>query len=59
MSAFRMFSVSFGVMEFCMRSMLLKALECAVMCTIMVLAWVCRWFLSVSIAMARWLRKSL
>ena len=59
MSVFRVFSVSFGVMEFCMRSLLLKALECAIMCTIVMLVWACRRLLFVSLAKARWLKRSL
>ena len=53
-----MFGGGFGVLEFCVRAMVIKALEVAVVCCVVCLVWVGKRLLGISLAMARWVRRN-
>lgn len=53
-----MFGSGFGILEFCVRAMVIKALEVAVLCCIICLIWVGKRLLVVSLAMAGCFRRN-
>lgn len=55
----RMGIVCFGVVELCLRILVVKALRVAVLCTILVCVWTWRQVLTVTALLAGWLGRVL